>query len=147
MKISALLFYNLMISWKNIFCRDESIAIPILDSEMVGFGLCKITYFAHISKYYRLVIRPRTDHSSLNRFFIENCVALTVLFQELCQVTSSFSRTVSTAQFLSKNCRAEVCGASIFYDPRVPPVPEVKPVPPIPVNIFTKYFPPLSWPL
>ena len=91
--------------------------------------------------------RPRTDHSALNRFFAENCVALTVLLHELCKATSSFSRTVSTAQFLSKNCGAEVCGASIFYYPWVRPVPEVKPVPPVRVSIFTKYFSPLSWPL
>ena len=51
-----------------------------------------------------VISRPRTVHSSLNRFFLENCVVLTVLFQELCQVTSSFSRTVSSDQFFFKNC-------------------------------------------
>ena len=103
-----------------------------------------------ISSWYTIngtAAGPRTVRSSSNQFFIENCVALTILLHELCEVTSSFLRTAWTAQFLSKNRRAEACGASTFYDPRVPPVTEVKPVPPVPVTIVTKDLPPAPHPL
>ena len=111
------------------FFSKNCVKWPVLFKE-----LCQVT-----SSFQRTV--------SSDQFFSKNCVKWPVLFKELCQVTSSFQRTVSSDQFFSKNCGAEMCGASIFYDPRVLPVPEVKSVLPVPVNIITKYFPPLSLPL